>query len=183
MKKLNPERLTKAYYVYILVDPLGDVPIYVGKGSGDRPLAHGWEARGGCECRKCIAIRAVWEAGRDVRVDYVFESDSEPRALAREKDVVLKIGLRNLTNVVAGHAPWYKMPPCRKRQIEEERKAEALREQSKAESRELHREHEEAWARYCSDRFREAADKKHEAHKRKMREERKAARAKVKNDP
>lgn len=98
---------TKPFYVYILVDPLEDRPIYVGKGRGKRYACHSREAKRGCECRKCCAIREVWGAGREIRVDFVFETDSEHEALNREKAIILRIGPKNLENVVGGRASGY----------------------------------------------------------------------------
>jgi len=102
MKK-NAAPKPKMYYVYTLVDPREDKIFYIGKGKEKRPFAHRVEANAGCECKKCQMIRSIWDAGYDVRLNYVYETEDERAALLREKQLIARIGLRRLCNLRPGH--------------------------------------------------------------------------------
>jgi hypothetical protein len=92
----NTIKPSKRFYVYILCD--GDVPFYVGKGSGSRVYHHETEARTDCGCPKCCHIRSVWERGHEVIKKIVFESDNEYEAVRRERELIASIGRVNLCN-------------------------------------------------------------------------------------
>lgn len=100
--KNNDATNPNQYYVYTLTDPRKHKIFYVGKGKGKRPFAHANEARRGCECQKCITIRSVWDAGKDVRIDYVYETDTSRDALLYEKQLIADIGLYSLCNRNSG---------------------------------------------------------------------------------
>lgn len=90
------------HYVYILVDPRDGDPFYVGKGSGDRVLAHEAEARAGSEHPKCDVIRAIWAEGLEVERRFDSWHGSAEEAYAREEALIDEIGLESLTNLVRG---------------------------------------------------------------------------------
>jgi hypothetical protein len=77
---------SKRYYVYLLTYPDNRV-LYVGKGTGARVMDHAIEARRGCMCRKCKAIRTVWETA-SVGFEIVFESDSEEAVKIQEATLI-----------------------------------------------------------------------------------------------
>lgn len=79
---------TKRYYVYTLAHPNGMI-FYVGKGTKSRAVSHLSEARKRmCSCQKCKIILGIWKAGLEVTVSYVFETDDEATALAREAELI-----------------------------------------------------------------------------------------------
>ncbi len=99
MERIGP------YYVYVLVDPRDGSVFYVGKGTGQRLLAHGYEAMlksdPGPRSGKVARIREIREAGFEPRIDVVRHGLSEDQALLVE--TVLIDSVAGLTNKVAGH--------------------------------------------------------------------------------
>lgn len=93
------------YYVYVLVDPRDDLIFYVGKGTGQRLLAHGYEALlqadPGPRSGKVARIREVRNAGYEPRIDVVRHGLTEQEALLIEASLIDCVG--KLTNKVAGH--------------------------------------------------------------------------------
>ena len=93
------------YYVYVLVDPRDDSIFYVGKGTGQRLLAHGYEALlqadPGPRSGKVGRIREMRSAGHEPRIDVVRHGLSEQEALLIEAALIDCVG--KLTNKVAGH--------------------------------------------------------------------------------
>ena len=93
------------YYVYILVDPTNDSIFYVGKGTGQRLLAHGYEAMlkadPGPRSSKVARIREIRAAGHEPRIDVVRHGLREDEALLVEAALI--DCLAGLTNKVAGH--------------------------------------------------------------------------------
>ncbi len=88
------------YYVYLYVDPSTNTPFYVGKGTGDRLLAH-HGVEGSCDKgSKLDELRAL---GVQPRIVVVRHGMTESEALAVEAVLIDHIGLSNLTNQVAGH--------------------------------------------------------------------------------
>lgn len=90
------------FYVYQLLDPRDRQPFYVGKGKGRRIHCHEAEARRGVHSAKCDRIRAIWADGFSVEREVVAEYSDENEALAAEFDLIVAIGLGNLTNVLPG---------------------------------------------------------------------------------
>lgn len=89
------------WYVYTLSTPTDRI-FYVGKGRGPRVHQHEQEAKKGCECYKCRTIRKVWRQGGQVKKGIVFRSNIEQAAYDYESTLIARIGLRNLTNIMAG---------------------------------------------------------------------------------
>lgn len=95
------------YYVYTLAD--GDKVFYVGKGTNGRIAQHEAEASKGydegktrryiCHCRKCLIIRKIWKAHREVVRTVLFETDNERRAYAYERTMIAKYPLHALCNI------------------------------------------------------------------------------------
>lgn len=78
----------KRFVVYTLARPSGRI-FYVGKGVLRRPQQHITEARmGECICRKCKIIREILKTGREVKIDYVFETDDEREAYNKETELI-----------------------------------------------------------------------------------------------
>lgn len=92
MKNYDAPRPSKQFFVYTLGHPNGYI-FYVGKGSGNRLQAHFTEARKGtCRCPKCLCIQKIWKEKLDVKIEYVFETDSEREALEQESEWIMAIG-------------------------------------------------------------------------------------------
>lgn len=93
------------FYVYVLVDPRSDEIFYVGKGTGQRLLAHGLEADLEPEGRGNIAkrrwIRQIRRSGTEPRIDVVRHGLDESDAFMVEAALI--DCLPGLTNAVAGH--------------------------------------------------------------------------------
>lgn len=90
------------YYVYHLIDPRCGSVFYVGKGKQSRISDHEREARAGVDHPKCDVIRAIWAAGLDVQRVRAREFADEQAAFDYEAQEVKRIGLANLTNLIAG---------------------------------------------------------------------------------
>jgi len=92
------------YYVYLLVDPTDETIFYVGKGTGQRLLAHGREADltfdEPSRSPKVRRIRALREAGHEPRIDIVRHGLVEDEAWLVEAAVI--DCLDGLTNSIDG---------------------------------------------------------------------------------
>lgn len=95
-------KTAREFYVYELRDSRTWLTFYVGKGSGDRMLAHEKSARRGEHSRKARFIRAILADGGCVLAEQVEWFEDEAEAYAAEKERIAAYGLQNLTNIVAG---------------------------------------------------------------------------------
>lgn len=91
------------FYVYTLTDPRDGTVFYVGKGMGNRLNSHVADVRAGrvLNKRKHDRIKAILDAGLDVRAEVVARFDSEDDALQYERDRIA-IGGDEITNIAAG---------------------------------------------------------------------------------
>lgn len=84
------------WYVYALAYPDGRI-FYIGKGTGNRILAHEQEARRGVPSRKCDIIRAIWVSGAQVEKIKLAFFDTNEEALAYESSLIFSLdGLANI---------------------------------------------------------------------------------------
>jgi hypothetical protein len=90
------------WYVYELVDPRTKKPFYIGKGKRDRIDHHEKDARKGVCSEKCNLIRELQELNLVVIKQKVAHFFNEQDAYDFEEKRIAKIGLHNLTNVLAG---------------------------------------------------------------------------------
>ena len=90
------------YYVYQLIDPRNSKPFYVGKGKGERMYAHEREAEGKSQHPKCRVIREIKELGYVIEYKILKRFEDEAEAYLYEAQVILDIGLENLTNLMHG---------------------------------------------------------------------------------
>jgi uncharacterized protein len=88
------------YYVYLYVDPRSNRPFYVGKGCGERVLAH-LSATG--DTRKAQVLNELRVAGLEPRLEILAHGlADEETALRIEAAVIDLCGLGDLTNEVRG---------------------------------------------------------------------------------
>lgn len=88
------------FYVYLYVDPRTDRVFYVGKGQGERALAH---LSAEVESRKGRVLDELRQAGLAPRIDILaHQLPSEEVALRIEAAVIDLLGLDDLTNLVRG---------------------------------------------------------------------------------
>src|SRR4051812_1498092 len=92
------ERL--GFYVYLYIDPRTNEPFYVGKGQGERALAH---LRDTSESKKVAWIKDIQAAGLEPQIDILVHGlPLEEAALRIEAAVIDAIGPHKLTNAVRG---------------------------------------------------------------------------------
>lgn len=90
------------YYVYQLIDPRNSKPFYVGKGKGERMYAHEREAEGKSQHPKCKVIREIKSLDYVIEYKILKRFADEAEAYLYEAEVILSIGLENLTNLMHG---------------------------------------------------------------------------------
>lgn len=104
------------YYVYQLIDPRTEPPrvMYIGKGKGNRALAHAAETRALLKKGRAGAMRMrhkhkwiidVWDSGHDVLWTIVYRTDDEEEAYQVESKMIDHFGLEKLTNATYGRRP------------------------------------------------------------------------------
>ena len=88
------------HYVYTLAYPseMSGSVFYVGKGSTVRSKVHEQEAKGECDCKKCMVIRSIWNAGHKVVTSVVFESYDPDLAYDHERTLIQSYGPEILVN-------------------------------------------------------------------------------------
>lgn len=108
------------FYVYALVDPRDGATFYIGKGTGQRLLAHGFEADidGGNRGNhaKLARIRDIRAAGLEPQLDIVRHGLNEPESFLVEAALIDSID--GLTNTVAGHGRVIGRRPLREYVVE-----------------------------------------------------------------
>ena len=88
------------HYVYLYVDPRTEEPFYVGKGAGNRVLAHSNDGR---ESKKTRLIAEIHEQGLSPRLDILAHGlRDEETAFRIEAAAIDLLGLDALTNEVRG---------------------------------------------------------------------------------
>ncbi len=86
-------------YVYLYVDPRDSRPFYVGKGVGNRALAHLADNN---ESQKVERIAAIRSSGREPGIEILRHGLTDDQAALVEAAVIDYIGLDHLTNAVSG---------------------------------------------------------------------------------
>lgn len=104
--KLSRSTIEKLkYYVYLLIDPRTKKVFYVGKGSGNRINHHllGAILEKTKETDKIKTIREIHSSGKEVDMKILRHGLSENEAFEIECSIIDLLGIKNLTNLVAGH--------------------------------------------------------------------------------
>jgi hypothetical protein len=86
-------------YVYVYTDPRNCQPFYIGKGQGNRVFAHLDDT---AETDKTALIATIRESGLEPRIDILRYGLNDTEASLVEAAAIDLVGLRNLTNRVAG---------------------------------------------------------------------------------
>lgn len=91
------------YYVYLLINPITDRVIYVGKGIRNRSRQHAREAKAGVvnNGAKFKAINEVHASGREVEIAYC-PAESEALAYKHERELIDSLKEEGITNKVKG---------------------------------------------------------------------------------
>lgn len=88
------------YYVYLYSDPRNGKPFYVGKGQGQRVLAHLYEEG---ESKKIQILKELAQEGLKPQIDVLAHAlNDEETALRIEAAVIDLLGLDGLTNAMRG---------------------------------------------------------------------------------
>lgn len=97
------------FYVYILINPLNQLPFYVGKGSRARCLDHFREiiTKTAKNKHKANTIKKILQQSEDVIIDIVFVTEDEQECFTKEKELIKQYGRRDaktgiLTNQTDG---------------------------------------------------------------------------------
>lgn len=102
MKRL-PQRAIEnlGYYVYLYINPIDNQVFYVGKGKGNRVLAHLSDET---ETRKAEIIKSIRSQGKEPRIEILVHGlDSNEDALKIESAAIDLIGVNKLSNQVRGY--------------------------------------------------------------------------------
>lgn len=95
---LNKYDLNSGYYVYSLINPLTNLPFYIGKGKGKRYKSHFREKSllYGKNKLKNYYIKKILDSGNKTIVEIVFISNIEEDCLLKEIELISKHGRLNL---------------------------------------------------------------------------------------
>jgi hypothetical protein len=95
----------KNNYVYQLIDPRTNKPFYVGEGKGDRAYSHA-KFKSGCNNpHKDRTIRKIQSLNLEVEVKIIKECLTKEEAVSLEEQLILEIGIHNLTNICKNANP------------------------------------------------------------------------------
>lgn len=114
------------WYVYELLDPRDGSVFYVGKGSGNRIMAHEQEARRGVCSYKCNKIRHLWSQNLEINKQIVAYFWNEKDAYEHEAERIASY--EYTTNVVGGPCGKFVGPMPRKEEKPKELSAKKATE-------------------------------------------------------
>lgn len=80
------------YFVYQLVDPITNLPFYIGKGKNDRAKTHLWGKSKSNNPDKDNRIAEIRNRGTEPIIQYLYENLSEDEAYRIEEELIAKHG-------------------------------------------------------------------------------------------
>ncbi len=99
------------YYVYELIDPRTNKVFYVGKGIHNRMYNHEFAVRSNRwdgNSAKCKLIKEIIDSGNKIVYNKPYVNLTEVDAFTKEKELITKYGLSNLTNIMPGSSQFRK---------------------------------------------------------------------------
>lgn len=94
------------YYVYCLINPITNLPFYIGKGTGNRAYVHTKFKDNNNNLHKDNTIRKILQAGEEPEVVFLHEGiQDEVSAYELEIQEIAKVGINNLTNICENSNP------------------------------------------------------------------------------
>lgn len=86
------------YYVYALIDPVTNLPFYIGKGKNGRMYDHLKNYKNTQNNKKCNKISEIRNKGHEPIAIILFSDLSENEAYLIEEDLIKKLGRENIDN-------------------------------------------------------------------------------------
>ena len=80
------------YYVYQLVDPITNLPFYIGKGKNTRANTHLWGTSKSNNPRKDKKILEIRAAGYEPIIQYLYENLTQDDAYLKEEQLIAQFG-------------------------------------------------------------------------------------------
>lgn len=80
------------YFVYQLLDPITNLPFYIGKGKNDRAKTHLWGTSKSNNPRKDKKISEIRAAGYEPIIQYLYENLTQDDAYAKEENLISQHG-------------------------------------------------------------------------------------------
>lgn len=103
------------YYIYKLIDPITNIPFYIGKGKDNRAYTHLKNQSKTCNPRKDKKINDIYSAGLEPIVDIFLKNLDESTAYDIEEKIILELGREGIEeNGILTNISLHSQPPSQK---------------------------------------------------------------------